>query len=185
MSRTSAQEGGRALMLAPFAILTLDLASVVGWAEGDSAETTPRFGTWHLPRLGGEGARYAAFENELAMKLSVIRPQQMVLEAHLPLPAMNNVGSARQAFGLRAMAYSEAYRSSIPVFELDAQTARRDIIGQGRFARDTAKQEVLAYCYRRGWRVPDHNAGDACILWEWYRRLRRHESVAAGRLFAS
>jgi Holliday junction resolvasome RuvABC endonuclease subunit len=163
-------------------ILALDLAGIVGWAFGE--HQPPRFGTWHLPHFGGEGARYASMENELYAAIEVLRPDHLVLEGHIPLAAMNNVAAARQAFGLRAMVRSEAYRASIPVFEVDAQTVRRDVIGQGRFAKDSAKREVVAWCRRQGWKVPDHNAGDACVLWEWYRRLRGHEAFTAGRLFA-
>jgi Holliday junction resolvasome RuvABC endonuclease subunit len=163
-------------------ILALDLAGIVGWAFGH--ERPPRFGTWHLPHMGGEGARYASAENEIYAAIVKWQPRHIVIEAHLPLAAMNNVAAMRQAISLRAVARIEAYRASIPVFEIDSQTVRRDVIGQGRFSKDTAKKEVVGWCRRQGWKVPDHNAGDACVIWEWYRRLIGRHSFAAGVLFA-
>jgi Holliday junction resolvasome RuvABC endonuclease subunit len=157
-------------------VLALDLSSVVGWAYGLTTSRVPMFGTWRLPKWGGEGARYAAFENELAAFMDQYQPNSMVLEATLPLHAMlhgkSNYVSVSQQFALRGIAISEAYRGSCAKSEIDALTVRREVIGSSRLGRgDEVKKAIVAACHRRGWKVPDHNAGDACLTWEW-RRMR-------------
>jgi Holliday junction resolvasome RuvABC endonuclease subunit len=154
---------------APGGIFALDLSRNCGWAYGRLG-LPPLNGTWVLPFVGGEGARYASFENELAAALEVYQPSHLVVEAPLPLPALNNADVAKQQMGLRAFAYSEAYRASIPVHEVDAYTVRKEVLGTGRFAKGQVKAAVVAWCRRQGFDVPDDNAGDACVLWTYFSK---------------
>jgi Holliday junction resolvasome RuvABC endonuclease subunit len=164
-------------------ILALDLAGVVGVAYGLLTERNPAWGCWHLPRIGGEGARYAAFENELSLTLTKLAPTAIVLESTLPLGAMNNYQAAAQAFTLRGFSRSEAWRHSIAISEIDSITVRTAVLGTGRFRRGEVKAEVLAWCRRRGWLIDDHNAGDALLVWEWHRRQVCGIAPIAGPLF--
>lgn len=148
-------------------MIALDLSSQVGWAIGPIGGR-PLLGTWVLPSIGGEGARFASFENELADAMAVHEPSILALEAPLPLPAQNNAQVARQQMGLRAVALSEAYRASAAAHEVDVYTVRRDVIGTGRFPAGKAKDAVMAFAKREGYDPPDHNAGDALILWLYY-----------------
>lgn len=167
----------------PDGIFALDLGSTVGWAYGHPGGE-PTFGVWVLPRLGGEGARYASFENELGDALEDLAPRYLILEGHLPLPALNNVAAARQQFGLRAGAYSEAYRASCAVSEVDVHTVRREVMGVSRLSSDVAKREVLQHCRRiRGWKVTNHNAADALLLWKWMADRMRGDPPVAGPLY--
>lgn len=168
---------------APGGILALDLASVVGWAYGHLRDNAPRWGTWHLLRDEGEGARYASFENELDKAMARLRPSHMVLEATLPLAAMNHYGAAAQAFALRGIALSEAWRARCSKSEVDVHTVRREVMGMSRVSADIAKREVLRACRERGWKVTDHNAGDACLTWEWYVMRMRGSRPVAGPLW--
>lgn len=159
--------------------LALDLAGVVGWAYGLRHQKNPWFGTWHLPHIGGEGARYAAFENELELAIARWRPGKMVLESSLPLGALAEVSTYKvvaQQLTLRGIAYSEGWRCSIPVTEISAPSVRKEILGQAWWPKGQIKRVVMAYCHRRGWRVPDHNAGDACLVWEWHRVRMTNEA---------
>lgn len=153
-------------------VLALDLASTVGWAYGRTTSNAgPAFGAIGLPKTGGEGARYACFQNELIPMLERLEPKSMIVEKHLPLPAMNNVQSARQQLGLLAIALSEAWRYRIAVNEIDAVSVRMEVLGYAYPRKGSdIKQSVVAYCRSRGWFVPDHNAADACLIWEWHRR---------------
>jgi hypothetical protein len=170
----------------PGGVLALDLASTVGWAYGVIDAPAPLFGCWKL--AWGEGARYASFENELAAALEEHRPGEIVLEAPMRLAALCGVSTLRvvaQQLTLRGIAFAEAWRASLPPpEEISAEDVRRAMLGQSRFAKDTVKREVVAYCYARGWRVPDHNAGDACLLWAWRTTQLRGGGPVAGRLFA-
>jgi Holliday junction resolvasome RuvABC endonuclease subunit len=154
---------------APGGLLALDLSSQVGWAYGRPGQR-PVNGTWVLPWIGGSGAKFASFENELAAAVELYDPAHLVVEAPLPLPAQNNADVAKQQLGLRAFVLAEGYRSSIPVHEVDAYTVRKDILGTGRFAKGTVKREVIAWCRRQGIDVPDDNAADACVLWTYFAK---------------
>lgn len=167
-------------------VLALDLASTVGWAFGHVNDLDPLYGVWRLPHFGGEGGRYVAFENELAAFIERHQPGHVILEAALSLQALAQVSTiavTRQQLSLRAIAYMEAYRASITITEIDSRSVRLAILGVGSFAKDTVKREVVQYCRRQGWMVPDHNAGDACLTWLWHVGRMRGARPAAGPLF--
>jgi Holliday junction resolvasome RuvABC endonuclease subunit len=153
----------------PGGIFALDLSRNCGWAYGRPGRK-PINGTWVLPFIGGAGAVFCSFENTLAEALEFHAPAHVVVEAPLPLPALNNAEVARQQLGLRAFAMSECYRASIPFHEMDAYTVRRDILGTGRFAKGTVKREVIAWCRRQGIDVPDDNAADAVVLFTYFAK---------------
>jgi Holliday junction resolvasome RuvABC endonuclease subunit len=172
---------------APGGILALDLSGTVGWAYGAPDDAAPHFGCWHLPYVGGEGGRYAAFENVLAETIASFAPARLVLEAAMSLPALAAASTFKvvcQQLTLRGIAYSEAYRASIPISEIDSYTVRYAMLGTGHFSKGTVKREVVSYCRNRGWKVPDHNAGDACLVWAWHSTQLRGGRPVAGRLFA-
>ena len=150
-------------------ILALDLSSVTGWAYGPLDWAAPEAGIWLLPKQGGEGARYAALENELIDVVDAWAPARIVCESPIPLPAMNNVTAAYQQLGLRAIVKALAWRESIPMSEVSADIVRLEILG---IARGQAiKTHVLHWCRRvKRWDIDDHNAADAAMLWEWERR---------------
>lgn len=149
-------------------IFALDLSSRIGWCLADRG-CRPIYGFWQLPKIGGEGARFASAENEIAQALLVHQPHVVVVEAPLPLPALNNRESAFQQIGLRAIAYSEGWRASTKVFEVDAYTVRKEMLGTGRSSKDeNIKTKVLRYCHERGWSVVDDNVGDALLLAAFY-----------------
>ena len=146
----------------------MDLSSRVGWCLAELG-CRPIWNFWQLPKIGGEGARFAAFENELAEALQVHQPHVVVVEAPLPLPALNNRESAMQQIGLRGFAYSEGYRASIPVVEVDAYTVRVEMLGTGRSSKDEKiKAKVLRWCHERGYAVVDDNCADAVLLAAFY-----------------
>jgi hypothetical protein len=156
--------------LVPGGVLTLDLSSWVGFCYGHISDRVPWFGSWKLATVGGEGARYASFENELAATLEACAPCALILEAPLPLPAMNNVAAARQQLSLRACSYVEGYRASVPVSEIDVFTVRAEVLGSSGRGHGKPTREIVTYCHRRGWMVTDHHSGDACLIWQWHRQ---------------
>jgi Holliday junction resolvasome RuvABC endonuclease subunit len=171
----------------PGGVLALDLSSMVGWAYGGLDSPAPLFGCWRLPPVGGEGARYATFENELVKAMRERRPGRLVLEAALSLQALaasSNIQVTRQQLTLRGIAYAEAYRASVPICEIDSFTVRQAMIGVGRFPKGQAKIEVIRHCKGRGWNVPDDNSADACLTWAWHTTQLRGGRPVAGRLFA-
>jgi Holliday junction resolvasome RuvABC endonuclease subunit len=160
---------------------------MVGVAYGQLADLAPIFGVWALPKVGGEGARYAAFENELIEAMEALKPGRMVLEAPLSFQALLGVSTMKvmaQQLTLRGIAYAEAWRASIPIMEISSDSVRLAILGQSRFAKGTVKGEVMRYCRDRGLKVPDDNAADAVLTWLWFRgQLTGARTARAGPLF--
>lgn len=176
--------GTAAALFSPFGgVLALDLASTVGWAYGQIGDR-PRFGTWKLPHIGGEGGRYAAFENELIAAMDLHKPSHLILEKPLSFAALLGSSNARvvqQQYTLRGFAFAEGYRKSCSVSEVSSDMVRLELLGQSRFAKDTVKREVMRFCLRHGYKVPDHNAGDAVMVWLWHQG--RVRSNGNGPLF--
>lgn len=165
-------------------VLALDLASTVGYAYGDLAERLPvAFGIWKLPKVGGEGARYAAFENMLSAMCERVRPSKLILEAPLPLMAQTQGRIAQQQYTLRGFAYAEGYRQSATVLEVSADLVRNALLGRSRFGTDKVKVEVVAYVRRLGLRVPEHNSADAAMVWLWLRGQLHGTRSVSGPLF--
>lgn len=156
----------------PGGVLTLDLASTVGWAYGPLDAVNPCCGIWLLPKTGGEGLRFVVFENTLAAAMEKWQPARMVVEAPLSFQALLGVSNMRvmcQQYTLRGIAYMEAARAQIAISEVSADLIRGELLGQSRFDKGTVKGIVTDYCRKRGIRAPDHNAADACMIWLWHR----------------
>ena len=160
-------------------VLALDLSSRVGWAYGSVDASKPLCGVWVLAR-GDLGRTLASFENELEDAIALHRPGLIMVEAPLPPTATSNATTWRQQLGLAALAETTAYRNSIPFREQAASTIRRAVLGTARFPGGAAKQAIMAFCEGQGWRVPDDNAGDACVTWLYtVRELQSQRRAAA------
>lgn len=147
-------------------IFTLDLSTTVGWAYGHPGDERPMCGTWLLP-TGDLGRMFASLENELDDALIFHRPRLILIEAPLPPTATSNATTWHHQIGEDACVRATAYRHSVEVRDQAVSTVRKEVLGTGRFPGGDAKAAVLAHCARRGWPVPDHNAADACVLWEF------------------
>jgi Holliday junction resolvasome RuvABC endonuclease subunit len=156
---------------APGGLLGLDLSSTCGWAYlADLGQRTPDVGSWRLPSLGGQGAKFAALENELAAALNCLTPIRVVVEAPLPPVALSNATTVRLLYGLNAIVRSECWRASISLIEIDSHTARLEIIGPVRAKPGEVKQLVMAWCAKRGIAAPDDHAADAAVVALWCAR---------------
>ena len=183
MSRPVSQAAATAARNFPSGgIIAWDLSRTTGWCYGRAGDTTPMFGTLHLSDTTAD-ARFVAFEDRVADMLEEIQPGQVVLEKALPLPAHNSMFVTSQQLTLASLVRMEAWRSSVPVFEIDCATVRQDILGRRWFAKDTAKREAMRFCLRRGWKVANHHQADAALVWLWYTRLIRGVRPSAGPLF--
>ena len=169
--------------LPPGGLLAWDLARTSGFCYGLVGDLNPTFGIVRLTDTYAD-ARYVAFQDRFADMLERMMPGKVVIEAPLPLPAHTTLQTTSQQLTLRSLARMECWRVSVPVFEGDVATVRRDVLGRSYFAKDTVKREVVRFCLKRGWKVTDHNAGDACLLWLWYVRDLLGIRPAAGPLFA-
>jgi hypothetical protein len=165
-------------------VLALDLGyRTVGWACGLTTDRDPIFGSWNLPKVGGEGAALAAFENELIAKIDKTEPVKMVCEAMLPLMAQTDMMTFRMQAGLRGIAAKEAWRGSCAFTEIDAWTVRVEVLGRAHFPKGKVKGECIRYCHEQGWHVLDDHSADAVMVWRWHQMRIGGVRPAAGPLF--
>ena len=158
-------------------ILALDLSERTGWAYGCVGDRQPLCGVWVLE--GDLGRRLASLENELEDAIVFHRPGLIMVEAPLPPTATSNASTWRQQLALAGVAEMAAYRHELRFREQAASTIRAQILGTCRFPNGDPKKAILLHCQAQGWSVPDHNAGDACVTWQWACR-----QVATGRAAA-
>lgn len=167
-------------MPAPGGILAVDLSTLTGWCYGSASGNAPEWGVWRLPGMKNLGRCWVELQNKLEDFMSVTRPALLVFAT--PLAA--NQTTARLLLGLAAHAESSAYRLKVQTAEVTESTARKEVLGRGSFTvRDAdgvpirgegskvAKAMALDWCQRQGWDVADHNAADACVVWEYARRV--------------
>lgn len=162
-------------------ILALDISLMTGVAYGGVRDTAPDFDRW--PIRGGIADMAEAWidlQNKLEDFCELQRPSLIVYAA----PFAKQQTSARLGLGLAAHAESSGKRMGIMVREAREDKARKEILGRAQFGeRDirgkiikgtgskAAKETALGWCRSKGWMVPDHNAADACVIWEWARRF--------------
>lgn len=123
------------------------------------------FGTWHLPATKLLGPRFVAFENELIAAFGRFRPRLCVMEAPLHAYRQGSTNVARQQLGLAAYVDGEGHRARVQVREEQANTARKAVLGCGRFdSSEAAKAAAIAWCRAQGWMAGDDHQADALVL---------------------
>jgi hypothetical protein len=153
----------------PRYLVAIDLGRVTGWAHGPFSAVQPEFGSWPFPAkdpLDAVGARIAALDNTLSRHFDLWSPSHVV--AAEPIPA-RNMGEAIASFGMLGQLRAECWRRQIEILVQPEGTVRKEMLGRGTAPTDAMKDLVLAWCKANGLDVPDHNAGDACVLWRWAR----------------
>lgn len=153
-------------------ILTLDLSRRTGWALGHPGEM-PWSGVWALPAVGDAGATGAALIERLDDMLALNKPRLIVCEAPLGIRAQTSNHTARLQFGLAYVVELCGHWSDVQVREEKVDDVRRAMMGRCRFGKEknAAKDAVMAWCLAKGVVPPDHNAGDAVVLWFYACRL--------------
>jgi Holliday junction resolvasome RuvABC endonuclease subunit len=158
-------------------VLALDLSGMVGWCVGPVGALVPEFGAWPLPPWSSPdelGRTIASYENELLRAFDKYDPVRVAIEAPFLTSSAGgktNAHTMTQQIGLYTATLAAAYRWKVWPVQHASSTVRAKVIGRGRFAQGEAKEAVTAWCYRKGWQVPDHNAGDAAVLWQFETRL--------------
>lgn len=167
----------------PGGVLALDLSQITGWAYGLMGDKAPIFGRYILKKILTEGGRYAGFQQVLAKEIARLQPAKLLLEMALPLQAQTQMRVTEQQLTLRGIAHMEAhYAGLLPPSEIDVKTVRYDVLGRSHFPKGEVKKAVFQYCRGRGWDVPDHNAADACVLWEWLNGRLRNAGSHGGNM---
>lgn len=157
-------------------VLTFDISpGVVGFAYGKLTGRLPICGYWEMPELGGEGATYTAFSNEVYDAIDSNQPSRLVIESPLTPQAM--LGHCQteyiyKIFGLRAVVYEAGNRFSIPVSGFSADKVRYELLGRHRWpgGSEEAKKVVLAHVRKLGVQTASYDAADAVMVWLYIQK---------------
>jgi crossover junction endodeoxyribonuclease RuvC len=160
--------------------LTLDIATVTGFAHDDEAGTRPITGTFRVPRPTGSwedgwefGATFAGFEEFLVPMVKLVRPDVAGIEAPLNIvqgdrsKVRTNQNTIRILFGLAAIAEKVFHQCGVRVYETNVMTAKKYLAGHGR----ADKGEMIAAARRLGWTVNSADAADAAGQWGYLKSL--------------
>ncbi len=143
-------------------VLALDLASTCGFAVGGFG-TRPRFGSVVL--RGDEVVhRMAALREWLDEQDGFAGITAVVLEAAI-IGDHRSMAAAEILTSLQATARLWAYDLQVPLLTVASATARKQVLGTGRFPKGEAKAHVLAWARREGFDTASLDAADALCLW--------------------
>lgn len=145
-------------------ILALDPAATCGFAFGDG-KTLPHASIWQLPGFADADCD-RSFGNIYSAVRGIVtenRIEGLMIESPLRLDG-KSAHTERMLTMLSGAARAGAHNGGVKWIKSVAPTSwRKAVLGNG-FPKNP-KQAALEYCRLRGWRIDDHNAGEAaCIL---------------------
>lgn len=153
----------------PSSILSLDVATRMGWAFGSPGEY-PRSGSVRLaPPGSSNGTIGRGMLRWLTDFITVSQPSMIYYEVPLDPRHMGRkttFATARILLGLPFLVETIAEaRGIFKLREAGVQDVRKHFCGTARPA--DKKQAVLARCRQLGWKPEDDNAADALALWDF------------------
>lgn len=162
-------------------VLALDIASNVGFAVG-AAGSAPIVGTYRLPKSfdpNDFGQRFVAFDRWLTETLEVHQPRVVAFEEPIAPRGVNmlsNWSTIRFLIGLVAIAELVAHGFGCETTEANVSTVKKHWAGNGR----ADKADMIAACFRLGWKVANDHEADACGLWDYtVHVLKANRRIAA------
>lgn len=149
-------------------ILALDLATQMGWCEGEPGTgARPFSGTHRLAPAGSTpGAVFGGAVDWLATRLTAGRYRMIVYEAPMdPRHMKTNINTARILLGLPAIVEGIAHQTGHwRVMEASVHDVRKHLLG-GRPSKGDAKRAVIERLRVIGYQPADDNEADAIALW--------------------
>ena len=163
------------------AILTLDIATVTGFAIGpvSAAPATgleASAGVFAPQPLSGserignkhqsDGAFMASWFDWLFDLIAVHDPAIIIYEAPF-VSGTKHINTARRLLGMAAIVEMVAHQKGVKIFQAHNATIRKHFCGKGNAPRAELKQRVKDECDRRGWTYEDDNEADALALFDY------------------
>ena len=166
-------------------VLALDVATVMGWAQGRADQMKPRFGTYNLGRLARDTEdKMAALMRWMLDVIRVDRPDLVVIERAMDPNLAARLGNRsitiEELIALAKCAGAVCRLAGIPFKYCDRQKALGFFTGQSTYkdekdprtgkvtkSRDVGKRATVRRCYQLGIEVQDDNQADAVALFMW------------------
>jgi Holliday junction resolvasome RuvABC endonuclease subunit len=150
-------------------LLSLDLATHLGWCYGDPEAGDPVSGHHRLPSTGDEiGPFGAAYGEFLRAMLKEARPTNVVMEAPMQTTGGKTPMATMQK--LQGLCYHTEVicwnHGGIDCRQVPAATWKKAFTGSGRASKSQKPYPVIVACRERGWNhVTDDNEADAIGIW--------------------
>lgn len=155
-------------------LLTLDLATVLGYTVGAVADRGFKSGHYRLPSTGADiGAFAAAYDGWLDSHLSLTGVTEVVFEAPV-LPRKTTLATVRKLSGLAWHTEWLCTNMGIKCYEAHLQSVKKAIGGHGRAQKSDMIRAVQSY----GYDVTEENEADAIAV-RLYTIMTRHQELAA------
>jgi hypothetical protein len=143
-------------------LLSLDLATRLGWAVGDLEHGDPVWGEHRLPS-GNDDTQmfFLAYGIWLKEMLAAEKPNVIVMEAPMGGSSVMNAITDYKLKGLCVCTELVAAGRQVPVRQVPAGTWKKSFTGTGRFGKSTKPYPPIEACAARGWAVKTDNMADA------------------------
>ncbi len=153
-------------------LLTLDLATVLGYTVGDVADRGFRSGWYRLPSTGTDiGAFARAYDEWLDNQCTLTGISEIVFEAPV-LPRKTKLATVRKLTGLCWHTEFVASSMGIKCYEANQSSVKLSIAGHGRASKD----DVIAAVRTYGYDVTEENEADAIAV-RLYTIMTRHRHL--------
>lgn len=142
-------------------VLFLDLATVLGWAEGEPGERAVS-GTHRLAPAGSSPGKILSGYLDFLVPRMAFRPARIVFES--PFINKMNANTTRILWSLGGITEMVGHRYGIPVMEANLNTIRKQMLGfvpRG----DGVKETVISHVKSLGYVPADDNEADALLGW--------------------
>ena len=147
-------------------LLSLDIATKLGWCHGDTGGGDPVSGVHALPKTGEElGPFLHSYGHWLKKLLETERIERVIFEEAIMPSGMTNLTTLLKLYGLIGMTETVCYTKQIPVFQIAAGTWKKAFCGRGNFGKSAKPYPPIARCQEMGWTVKDDNEADARGIW--------------------
>ncbi len=155
-------------------LLTLDLATVLGYTVGDIADRGFRSGWYRLPSTGTDiGAFAHAYDEWLRSALNTNGITECVMECPV-LPLKTTLATVRKLTGLAWHTEWLCFSRGIKCYEAHLQSVKKSIGGHGR----AQKSDMIAAVRSYGYDVTEENEADAIAV-RLYTIMTRHKDLMA------
>ena len=160
-------------------ILTLDMATVTGWAFWKTGMAQPRHGVWRMPQTGEDvGLFLKAFRQKFSDFCALEKPQYIGFEAPF-VGQLTSQATARKLMSLAGVIELFILDLDGPQsFETNITQVRKHFAGRGMGKSEVMKRLVYDTCFSLGWQPDDDNAADALSIMHYSTyQLRKYLSV--------
>ena len=142
-------------------LLTLDLATITGWAYLGSPSDKPMSGTHKIaPADKSDAGFFIEFEKFIDDLLTLHNPHTVVFEAPF-MGSIKNLNTARRLIGFAVLTELVSAKKGVSrIKEVNNSTVKKFFTGNGR----AEKKDMIFKCHQKGWKPKDDNEADALAI---------------------